>query len=83
MGVWQCGSLTERTLVRYATQSVQGKSTSLSSRAGPGIRLFHTVELCRGSLAVYPSSAMHIYTLVHGVLDVWTSRLHCAQKCRC
>jgi hypothetical protein len=42
-----------------------GHHSSLS-RAEPAIRLFHTVELCRNPLAVYPSSAMHIY----GLLDV-------------
>ena len=64
--------------VEYTYTSVQGTHSSFS-RAGPAIRLFHTVELCRHSLAVYPSSAMHIY----GLMDVGPVGCVVCQKCRC
>ena len=50
----------------FSTQRAEHSSLrSLSTPvpAGPGIRLFHTVELCRNALAGYPSSAMHIYSV--------------------
>ena len=52
-------------LLRTPTQRAgQGHNSSLSSsRAGPGLDFFHTVELCRNALAGYPSSAMHIYSV--------------------
>ena len=79
MGVWQPNREYISSSTLFSTQRAGQSSLKPQVPAGPGIRLFHTVELCRNALAGYPSSAMHIYS-------VWMmlgQSVALSKKCRC